>query len=124
MPESSVSIGELGRRMTALSVQMLEGFSGVHKRLDRVNGRLDKHDDLLATHNTAISVQGLKIDHIEETGEQLSAHRVMSATTTTTTINESSDNITKRDLKIAVVVLVALSQGVNWVVQIFKAFTQ
>ncbi len=38
---------EFDRAIAGLTRAMEVGFSGVHSRLDKVNGRLDRHDDEL-----------------------------------------------------------------------------
>ena len=38
---------EFDRAIIGLTKAMDEGFSGIHRRLDKVNGRIDRHDDEL-----------------------------------------------------------------------------
>lgn len=48
----------------AVTDALAEGFRGVHERLDRVNGRLDKHDDAIGAVTQRVAANGVKIDNL------------------------------------------------------------
>lgn len=44
-------IGELRGALSGLVTRMDDGFRGVHNRLDRLNGKVERHETLLITHD-------------------------------------------------------------------------
>lgn len=58
---NGVTNGEFERALAALQSEMRAGFAGINARLDRVNGRLDRHDDGLNELRPTVAEQGVKI---------------------------------------------------------------
>lgn len=58
---NGVTNGEFERALAALQSEMRAGFAGINARLDRVNGRLDRHDDAINELRPGVAEHGVKI---------------------------------------------------------------
>lgn len=59
-----ITAREFDAAMRALTNAMAEGFSGINQRLDRVNGRLDKHDTSIGLLTPRVAEHGVKITNL------------------------------------------------------------
>lgn len=76
---NGVTTGEFERGLGALQSEMRAGFQGLNARLDRVNGRLERHDDAIQELRPTVAEQGVKISTLNrevfrEGGRRLIEH--------------------------------------------------